>query len=80
MAVTNPDEPRFRLNVKQTAKNLYHSEVTVEYKSDKIRRTTNPDDPGDVVITTLGAMALSLIKETEKAFREDGRKFVGDET
>ena len=68
-------EPRFRICAKQTAKNLWQLDATVEYKSDKISK----DDLDDVGASEpLGLRLLSMIKETEKAFREDGRKFVGD--
>ena len=72
------ENPRFRINAKQTAKNLWQLDATVEYKNDKIKISTNPDDTGDEIITPLGVQLLSLIKETEKAFRTDGRVFVGD--
>ena len=68
-------EPRFRLCVKQTAKNLWQLDATVEYKSDKISL-------GDIEDTgatgPLGLRLLYMIKQTEIEFRKDGRKFVGD--
>ncbi len=68
-------EPRFRLCAKQTAKNLWQLDATIEYRSDKISK----DDVEDAgATTTLGLRLLSMIKETEKVFREDGRTFVGD--
>jgi len=73
------EEPRFRISVKQTAKNFWQIDATVEYKSDKIKRSTNPTDQGDEITETLGLRLLSLIKETEKEFRADERKIVGDE-
>jgi hypothetical protein len=73
-------EPRFRINTKQTAKNYWQLDVTGEYKSDYIEISNNPDDPGDTVRTHLGLQVLSLIKETERHFREDGRRMVGDDT
>lgn len=72
-------EPRFRINAKQTAKNYWQLDVTAEYKSDYIEISNNPDDKGDTVYTHLGLQALSLIKETEKHFRKDGRHMIGDE-
>ena len=72
------DEPRFRISAKQTAKNLWQLDATVEYKSDKIKVSTNPDDPAVTVSEPLGLRLLSLIKETEKEFRADGRSLVGD--
>lgn len=73
------DDPRFRISAKQTAKNFWQIDATVEYKSDKIKRSTNPNDQADEVTETLGLRLLSLIKETEKEFRADNRKIVGDE-
>ncbi len=69
-------EPRFRQCVKQTAKNTWQLDATVEYKSDKISK----GDVEDMGATEpLGLRLLSMIKETEDAFRKDGRKMVGDE-
>ena len=68
-------EPRFRLCAKQTAKNLWQLDATIEYRSDKITK----DDLEDAgATTTLGLRLLSMIKETEKAFRADKRVMIGD--
>ena len=72
------EEPRFRISVKQTAKNFWQIDATVEYKSEKISMEAQKGQ--DIVKTTLGLRLLSLIKETEKEFRKDGRKIVGDES
>lgn len=72
------EEPRFRISAKQTAKNYWQLDATAEYKSEKIEISTDPKDPGNTVTTHLGLRLLSLIKETEKEFRNDGRKIVGD--
>lgn len=74
------DEPRFRISAKQTAKNFWQLDATVEYKSDKIKVSTNPNDSAVTVSNSLGLQLLSLIKETEKEFRADGRNIVGDES
>jgi len=75
-----PDpEPRFRLAVKQTAKNLWQIDATLEFKSDKIERHVNDNDKADIVKEPLGLRLLSMIKEAEKAFRGDGRMLIGDE-
>ena len=72
------EDPRFRISVKQTAKNFWQIDATVEYKSDKI--SMSPQKGQDTVQTTLGLRLLSLIKETEKEFRADKRKIIGDES
>ena len=74
------EEPRFRISAKQNAKNFWQLDGTVEYKSDKIQVSTNPNDSGQTAYNTLGLQLLSLIKETEKEFRADKRKIVGDES
>ena len=74
------EEPRFRISVKQTTKNFWQIDATLEYKSDKIKRSVNPKDEGDEITETLGLRLLSLIKETEKEFRNDGRIIIGDES
>ena len=70
------ENPRFRINVKQTAKNFWQLDATLEYKSDKISMT--PEAGKDTKLESLGLRLLSCIKEAEKEFREDGRKIVGD--
>jgi len=71
-------DPRFRINASQTAKNLWQFNATVEYKSEKIEMPSDEADQGKTVTTTLGLRLLSLIKETEKEFRADGRLLVSD--
>jgi len=73
-----PDEPRFRVSAKQTAKNRWAVDGTVEYKKEVIEISTNPNDTGNTIFNTLGLRLLSIIKETEKAFRADGRHMIGD--
>ncbi len=73
--VMDQAETRFRMCAKQTAKNLWQLDATIEYRSDKISK----DDVEDAgATTTLGLRLLSMIKETELAFRKDKRKMVGD--
>ena len=72
-------EPRFRISAKQTAKNFWQLDGTVEHKNDKMTISTDPNDTAVTVESTLGLQLLSMIKEAEKEFREDGRKIVGDE-
>lgn len=71
-------EPRFRISAKQTAKNYWQLDATVEYKSETIEISTTEGDKGNTIHSTLGLRLLSVIHEAEKAFREDGRKIVGD--
>lgn len=73
------DEPRFRIHAKQTAGNKWYLDATVEYKSQTIAMSTNPEDvASNIVHNDLGLELLSLIKKTEAVFRADGRKMVGD--
>ena len=74
------EEPRFRISAKQTSKNFWQIDATVEYKSDKMKMSVDPEDSAVTVDTTLGLRLLSLIKECEKEFRNDGRKIIGDES
>lgn len=73
-------EPRFRINAKQTAKGVWYFDATVEYKSDKISRSSSEADAGATITEPLGLRLLSMIKETEKSFKEDGRKLTEDDT
>ena len=70
---------RYRLSAKQTAKNLWQLEGTVENADYVLKRTVTPGDAADVVKDPMGLRLLSMIKEAEKAFRADGRRMVGDE-
>lgn len=70
------EDPRFRVNAKQTAKNFWQIDATLEYKSDKI--PMKPEAGKDTKLESLGLRLLSCIKELEKEFRDDGRKIVGD--
>ncbi len=72
-------EPRFRINAKQTAKGLWYFDATVEYRSDKISRSTSEADSGKTVSEPLGLRLLSMIKEAEDAFMKDGRETVNGE-
>ena len=74
------EEPRFRISAKQTAKNYWQIDATAEYKSDKITIKETQEGKIEPVKGPLGLRLLSLIKETEKEFRADGRKIVGDES
>ncbi len=71
-------EPRFRINASQSVKNIWTLNATVEYESDKIEVSNDPKDSGKTVKSTLGLQLLSLIKETEKVFKEDNRTMAGD--
>jgi len=73
-----PEEPRFRVSAKQSTKNLWTIDGTVEYKKEVIEISISSNDPGDTVSNTLGLRLLSIIKETEKVFRADGRRMAGD--
>ena len=69
-------EKRYRINATQTAKGLWYFDATIEVNEDHV--TISPDtDKGDVKSIPLGEKLLSIIQETEKAFKADGRKMVG---
>ena len=71
-------EPRYRISAKQSTKNVWVLDGTVEHRSESIQISNDPKDTAKTVSTTLGLRLLSLIKETEKAFREDGRTLARD--
>lgn len=71
-------ESRFRINAKQTAKGLWQFDATCENSSDKVSLPLSAEDVGNVKTVELGVKLLSIIKEAEKAFRDDGRHLVGD--
>ena len=69
---------RFRINAKQTTKNIWTLDGTAEYKDDSFAYRPDKKDEGNVQIKPLGHRLLSLIKETEAIFRLDGRVMAGD--
>ena len=71
------DKARYRLNAKQTAKNRWQIDATIE-NSDYIMKIVNQDDAADIIHDTMGLRLLSIIKEAERAFKADGRKMVGE--
>ena len=71
------DKARYRLNAKQTAKNRWQIDATIE-NSDYIMKIVNQDDTADIIHDTMGLRLLSIIKEAERAFKADGRKMVGE--
>lgn len=70
--------PRYRINASQSAGNIWTFNATAEDKDVKVRMSNNPDDTGDVAWESLGLKLLSLIVETEKVFRDDGRLLASD--
>lgn len=73
------DESRFRISAKQTAKNLWQIDGTVENKEENFNESNNPEDLGVLTPVSVGKKLLKMIKDTEDEFRKDGRKLVGDE-
>ena len=69
---------RYRLSAKQTAKNRWYFDATIENSNYTMKRTINSKDAANVVKDPLGLVLLSMINEAEKAFRNDGRLMVGD--
>lgn len=72
------EHSRFRINAKQTAKNYWQIEGTVELPTDIIR-VTSKTDAADITELKIGDKLLEIVKSAEKAFIDDGRKLVGDD-
>jgi hypothetical protein len=70
-------DPRFRINVSQTAKGLHQFEVTVEMESSTFKKVSDID-AADIKLQTLGEKLLEVLKDAEQKFREDKRKLVVD--
>jgi len=80
LSIQNNNEPRFRISAKQTAKGLWYFDATVEHNSDKLTRSIGTiKDVAETVTEPLGLRLLSMIKECEKAFKEDKRQMVNGE-
>ena len=71
-------EPRFRIAAKQTAKNLWQLDATIENKSRTIKIPISNDEFPDMGDIPLGAELVNMITEAEDAFRKDGRHLVSD--
>ena len=71
-------EPRFRINVKQTAKGVHQFDGTVEWRDRTITLPIDESDAGNIVTRTLGVELLHMLKDTEEAFRKDNRRLVVD--
>jgi len=71
-------EPRFRVAAKQTAKNLWQIDATIEHNSRTIEVPLSVEDVAKTESRALGVELLNMIKETEKAFRDDSRNLVSD--
>ena len=77
---TDPETgARYRLNAKQSVKDVWTLDCTIEYKQDEIVKSADRNDMAVVKRTALGAKILAIIKETETVFRLDGRVMAGDE-
>ena len=74
----NDGEPRFRIAVKQTAKNLWQIDATIENNSRTITIPLSYKDVAKVEDRNLGVELLNMIKDAEDAFRKDNRSLVSD--
>jgi len=72
------EEPRIRLNAKQTAKGLWSFDATVEYHEETIK-VSDEKDAAVVTDVTLGQKLLQQVNSAIKAFKDDGKKLVTDE-
>lgn len=70
-------EPRYRINASQSAKGYWQLDATIEDSKDRLV-ISDKQDIADTETISLGEKLLQLVKETEKAFRADGRKLAGD--
>ena len=70
--------PRYRINASQTTNNVWTFNATAEDKDTVIKMSNDPADPGNVAYEPIGLKLLSMIKETERIFREDGRALASD--
>ena len=70
--------PRYRINAEQSSSNIWKFNATAEDKDTKIAMSNDPQDSGNIAYEPIGLKLLSMIKETEKVFRDDGRALVSD--
>ncbi len=72
------DKPRLRISAKQTAKNMWQLDATVEFGEDHFTISDNPEDLGDEKKISLARKLGDLLKDMERELRKDGKKIVGD--
>lgn len=70
-------DQRFRINVSQTAKGFHQFDATIEMETD-VFKNIDCDDVAKITPIKIGEKLLLVLKETEEAFRKDGRKLVID--
>lgn len=70
--------PRYRINASQSTSNIWTFNATAEDKDIVIKMSNDPADPGNIAYEPLGLKLLSLIKQTEIIFKEDGRALASD--
>ena len=71
-------EVRYRIAVKQTAKNLWQIDGTVESNSEVIELPLSAEDLADTKKTKLAEKIWQMITETEEEARKQKRNLVSD--
>lgn len=73
-------DPRFRINVSQTAKGLHQFDVTIELDTSIFKKVKDEHDVANMEDISLGGKLLEILKDAEKKFKDDGRKLVVDDS
>jgi len=71
-------EPRYRINASQSTSNVWTFNATAEDRDTVIKMSNDPNDPGNIAYEPIGLKLLSMIKQTEEIFRNDGRALASD--
>lgn len=71
-------EPRYRLGYRQSMKNTWAIDGTIENGNDTITLPLTKEDLGDTKKVKLGVKLWEIIKEAEDEGRKNGRKLVSD--
>jgi len=74
----NETSPRYRLNATQSSNNIWTFNATGEDKDIHVRMSNDPEDEGKVAHEPLGLKVLTMIKEAEDIWRDDGRLVASD--
>ena len=69
---------RYRASAKQTAKNKWQIDVSVETYDVPGVVMTNKEDGSDQKEKTMGEQVLEIIKSVEDSLRADGKQLVSD--
>ena len=74
----NETSPRYRINASQSSSNIWTFDATGEDKDIHVKMSNDPEDIAKVPTEPISLKVLTMIKEAEELFRDDGRLVASD--